>query len=281
MWSRFGTSSPRKCWTCRLGRRQCLQCLRPEYNAYLDIQQEERIIELVQRLFTVWTSDKFSLDERHNTQLYAKFLKQLMEPHVSRLAMKKRAASVFGRDAPSPAPAGPASSAHEAGPASAPTPAGSDVSSSTAAFSVKVEHPPVSPTAHSGSSGSASNSPAFPHHIPAAAASLGVQMEDLYATDVDISKEASQLAAAAGMTLPPDLNMENMSWEQLMAAGASLGGGIGDALGGMMGGMLGAAGSGSGGGATDWNGMAGDECLAAMMGLGDSTWFLTSNPGGS
>ncbi|KAM5540986.1 hypothetical protein V8D89_005297 [Ganoderma adspersum] len=262
-----------------------LKCLRPEYNAYLDIQQEERIIELVQRLFTVWTSDKFSLDERHNTQLYAKFLKQLMEPHVARLAMKKRAASVFGRDAPSPAPpaqGAPGSSAHDAGsgPASAPTPAGSDVSSCTAAFSVKAEHPPVSPTAHSGSSGSASNSPVFPHHIPAAAASLGVQMEDLYATDVDISKEASQLAAAAGM-IPPDMNMENVPWEQLMAAGTSLGGGLGDALGGMMGGMLGAAGLGSGGGATDWNGMSGDECLAAMMGLGDSTWFLTANPGGS
>ena len=93
MWSRFGTSSPRKCWTCRLGRRQCLQCLRPEYNAYLDIQQEERIIELVQRLFNVWTSDKLSLDERHNTQLYARFLKQLMEPHLARLAEKKRAAT--------------------------------------------------------------------------------------------------------------------------------------------------------------------------------------------
>lgn len=262
-----------------------MQCLRPEYNAYLDIQQEERIIELVQRLFTVWTSDKFSLDERHNTQLYAKFLKQLMEPHVTRLAMKKRAASVFGRDAASPAPAAhraSASSAHEAGsgPASAPTPAGSDVSSSTAPFSVKMEHPPVSPTVHSGSSGSASSSPAFPHHIPsvaAAAASLNMNIEDLYATDIDIVKEASQLAAA-GM-IPPDMNMENMSWEQLMSAGQSLGGGLGDALGGMMGGMLGAA-AGSGG-ATDWNGMAGDECLAAMMGLGDSTWFLTSSPGPS
>ncbi len=262
-----------------------MQCLRPEYNAYLDIQQEERIIELVQRLFTAWTSDKFSLDERHNTQLYAQFLKQLMEPHIARLAMKKRAASVFGRDAASPAPhAAPGASAHEAGsgPASAPTPAGSDVSSSTAAFYVKAEHPPVSPTAHSGSSGSASSSPVFPHHIPAAAASLNMHIEDLYATDVDIAKEASQLAAAAGMTIPPDMNMENMSWEQLLSAGASLGGGLGDALGGMMGGMLGAApGSGPGVGPTDWNGMTGDECLAAMMGLGDNTWFLSSNPGGS
>ncbi|KAI1785437.1 hypothetical protein LXA43DRAFT_899849 [Ganoderma leucocontextum] len=254
-----------------------LKCLRPEYNTYLDIQQEERIIELVQRLFTVWTSDKFSLDERHNTQLYAKFLKQLMEPHVARLALKKRAASVFGSDAASAAGhAAPAPSAHEAGagPASAPTPAGSDGSGRAAT------HPPVSPTAHSGSSGSASNSPVFPHHVPSAAASLNVNIEDLYATDVDISREASQLAAAAGM-IPPDMNMENMSWEQLLAAGASLGGGLGDALGGMMGGMMGAAAGSGTGGATDWNGLSGDECLAAMMGLGDSTWFLTSSPGGS
>ncbi|CDO75998.1 hypothetical protein BN946_scf184780.g5 [Trametes cinnabarina] len=63
-----------------------LKCLRPEYNVYLDIQQEERIVGLITKLFTTWTSENLALDEKHNTQLYARFLKQLMEPHIARLA---------------------------------------------------------------------------------------------------------------------------------------------------------------------------------------------------
>ncbi|TBU52135.1 hypothetical protein BD310DRAFT_832860 [Dichomitus squalens] len=233
-----------------------LKCLRPEYNAYLDIQQEERIIGLVQRLFDVWTSDKLSVDERHNTQLYAHFLKQLMEPHLARLAERKRAA--YG--------SGPASSTEATSPrtsASAPTPAASDVSSSHTAF--KTEHPPVSPTAGSGSSGSAANSPEIPHHDPTATFNLG----DLYATDVDISKAAAQLASGSTGVVPE--GMANLSWEQLMSMGSSMGG-LPDAFGGAMGGMMNGT---TPMGATDWNGMASDDCLAAMMGLADSAWFMT------
>ncbi|KAM5540995.1 hypothetical protein V8D89_005306 [Ganoderma adspersum] len=259
-----------------------LKCLRREYQVYLDIQQEECIIELLQRLFTVWTSDKCSLDECHNTQLYAKFLKQLMEPHVSRLAMKKRAASVFGCDAPSPAL--PAAS-------TVPTQAWSDVSSTMAPFGTEAEYPYMWPMAHSGSSGPTASSPVFPHHIPSAAPAAALprsmNIEDLYATDFDISKEAPQLTATAGMAVHPDMNVGNISWEHLMAAGASFGGGFGDARGGTMGGMPRLrTGSGAGDSAMDWNGpngMSDDECLAAMMGLGDSTWFseYTAKHGGS
>ncbi|PIL25701.1 transcription factor [Ganoderma sinense ZZ0214-1] len=270
------------------------KCLRPEYNAYLDIQQEERIIELVQRLFTVWTSDKLSsLDECHNTQLYAKFLKQLMEPHVARLTMKKRAASVSDRNAaPHALPAAAqTSSAHEVIISlKSQTPAGREGRSNAAPSSVMREHPLVSHTAYSGSSGSAARYPVFPHHVSTAAAagtsSQSGSMEHLYATDVDITKEASHLAAASGTAVHSDVNAENVSWEQLMAVGSSLGGGFGDALGGMMGGggPTSTAGSGpQGNGAIDWNGMLGDEYFTAMTGLGEGTWFLThtASHGGS
>ncbi|KAM5540997.1 hypothetical protein V8D89_005308 [Ganoderma adspersum] len=226
-----------------------LKFLRPEYNAYLDIQQEESIIELVQRFFTVWTSasDHFSPDECHNMQLYAKFLKQLMEPHVARLSMKKRAESVFGRNTPSPAP-----------PAAASVPplrqAGNYVNNNTGPSKTRPERPPAWPTAHSGPSTSAMNSPVFLHHIPsmapAAASPFSMNIEDLYATDIAVH---------------PDANVENVSWEQLMAAG-----------------MLGSeAWSGAGDSAMDRHGMSSDECLAAMMGLGDSAMFLTTRHGGS
>ena len=251
--------------------------MRRDYQVYLDIQQEECIIELLQRLFTVWTSDKSSLDESHNTQLYAKFLKQLMEPHVSRLAMKKRTASVFGPDAPSPT--WPAAS-------SASTLTWSDVSSPMAPFGTKAEYSYVWPTTHLGLSGPTASSPVFPHHIPpagpAAALPRSINFEDLYATDSDISKDRSQLTAAAGMAVHPDMNVGNSRWEHLMTPGASLDGGFGDARGGMMGEISRLrTGSGAADGAMDWNGMLGHECLAAMMGLGDGTWFSTAKHGGS
>ncbi|KAL1943346.1 hypothetical protein VTO73DRAFT_4421 [Trametes versicolor] len=70
-----------------------MKCLRPEFNALLDIQQEERIIELVKKLFEAWASEKMSTDEKQNTQLYARFLKQLMDPHIARLDARKSSAT--------------------------------------------------------------------------------------------------------------------------------------------------------------------------------------------
>ncbi|RDX49727.1 hypothetical protein OH76DRAFT_1482841 [Lentinus brumalis] len=181
-----------------------LKCLRPEYNAFLDIQQEERIIDLVKRLFETWTSDKFSLDERHNTQLYARFVKQLMEPHIARLAQKKRAAGQSTTE-------------------------------------VKTEQIPISPTSVSDSSTSQTMYPE-----PDPTLSLG----DIYSPDVDVSKAAAQLSAS-GMLPDP-----GVSWEQLFASSES---------GGFLNGPMGGG---------DVTGMMGDECLAAMMGLGDGAWFL-------
>ena len=179
-------------------------------------------------------------------QLYAKFLKQLVEPHVARLAMKKRAESVFGRNAPSPVP--PAAS-------SVPTlrSSGSYVSGSTALSKTRAERPPEWATAHSGPPDSTMNSPVFPHHTPsmapAAASPLSTNIQDTYVTDIGVQA---------------DMNVENVSWEQLMAAG-----------------MLGSeASSSTGDGATYGNGEPSDEYLAAMVGLGDSAWFLTSRHGG-
>ena len=107
--------------------------------------------------------------------------------------------------------------------------------------------------AHPGPSTSAMNSPVFPHHTPpmapAAASPLSTNIQDTYAMD---------------MAVHSDMNMENVSWEQFMAAG-----------------MLGSqAGSGAGDGAMYGNGEPSDEEIAAMMGLGDSAWFLTSRHGG-
>ena len=84
---------------------------------------------------------------------------------------------------------------------------------------------------------------------PAAASPLSTNIQDTYGTDI---------------TVQPDMNMENVSWEQLMAAG-----------------MLGSeASSGAEDGAMYGDGKSSDKYLAAMMGLGDSAWFLTSRHGG-
>ncbi len=158
----------------------------------------------MKRLFETWTSDKFSLDERHNTQLYARFVKQLMEPHVTRLAQKKRAAGQSTTE-------------------------------------VKTEQVPISPTSISDSCTSPTM---YPEQDPAL--SLG----DIYSPDVDVSKAAAQLAAS-GMLPDP-----GVSWDQLFTSSDS---------GGFLNGPMGGG---------DVTGMMGDECLAAMMGLGDGAWFL-------
>ena len=176
-------------------------------------------------------------------QLYAKFLKQLVEPHVARLAMKKRAESVFGRNAPSPVP--PAAS-------SVPTlrSSGSYVSGSTALSKTRAERSPQWATVHSDPSTSTLNNHIPSHHIPSMAATpLSTNIEGPYVTDIAVQ---------------PDMNMENVSWEQLMAAG-----------------MLGSeASSSTGDPAMYGNREPSDEYLAAMVGLGDSAWFLTSRHGG-
>ena len=59
-----------------------------------------------------------------------------------------------------------------------------------------------------------------------------------------------------------NMGAENVSWEQLFAAGDA-GAGMGGFLHGPMGGG-------------DVTGMMGDECLAAMMGLGNEAWFLSN-----
>ncbi|KAI0758853.1 hypothetical protein C8Q74DRAFT_1372764 [Fomes fomentarius] len=222
-----------------------LKCLRPEFNVFLDIQQEERIVELVSRLFQTWTSDAFSLEERHNPQLYARFVKQLMEPHLARLAEKKRAAA--GMRAPS-----------------------SNTPSASGSTHAENQMPPVSPTTTTHCSpGSTSSSSPSRYHAPSPteAAAMGMGLGEIYSPDVDVSKAAAQLAAAQGMQLPPgpgsaDGGAPGVSWGQLFGE-TEAGAGMGGFLNGPMGGG-------------DVTGMMGDECLAAMMGLGNETWFLTN-----
>ncbi|KAI0830360.1 hypothetical protein BC628DRAFT_1408462 [Trametes gibbosa] len=198
-----------------------MKCLRPEFNAYLDIQDEERIIQLVQKLFEAWASDKVN-DEKHNTQLYARFLKQLMDPHISRLAEKKARMHRAHTNGASHHPAG----------------------SSSAPQSVS----PITPD-------SATAGSMFPSQDPAL--SLG----SLYATDVDVTKAAAELA---GMMPPTTAGGDAgpIAWDQFFPGATD--GGAGMALPDLSG---------------PWNsaitsGMMGDECLAAMMGLGNETWFL-------
>ncbi|OBZ74263.1 hypothetical protein A0H81_05571 [Grifola frondosa] len=70
-----------------------LKCLRPEFRQMMDEQQEERIVDIIKGLFDAWTSDDFSKDERHNTQIYARFLKQLLDPHIARIEKRRMGAS--------------------------------------------------------------------------------------------------------------------------------------------------------------------------------------------
>ncbi|KAI8996283.1 hypothetical protein BD414DRAFT_575643 [Trametes punicea] len=187
-----------------------MKCLRPEFNAYLDIQQEERIIGLITKLFEAWTSEQLSLDEKHNTQLYARFLKQLMEPHVARLAERRARAAECGGSQPG---------GHADGSAQ-----------------------PISPVTPD------STSSMFPGQDPA----LG----NPYATDLDVSKAAAELAAS-GML--PNLSGD-VPWEQLFAAADGAAGGAPNLNGPWGGGIA--------------SGIMGDECLAAMMGLANEAWFL-------
>ncbi|KAH9886688.1 hypothetical protein C8Q73DRAFT_748860 [Cubamyces lactineus] len=233
-----------------------MKCLRPEYNIYLDLQQEERIVGLVTKLFEAWTSDKLSLDEKHNTALYARFLKQLMEPHLARIAARRaraEAAAQNGGDGPD--------SRHSPG---------------------HYPHHPH-PYSHNGSGSGNGNgaanqqpvSPVTPDSTSSMFSQPDLHLGNLYATDVDVSKAAAELAAS-GM-LPPDV-----PWDQLFSsmvadggAGAAAAAAAATAAAAGGGGLAGAAAALSGpwgGGIV--NGMAGDECLAAMMGLGSETWFL-------
>ncbi|KAI0772374.1 hypothetical protein BD413DRAFT_603880 [Trametes elegans] len=240
-----------------------MKCLRPEYNAMLDIQQEERIIDLVQRLFETWTSDKYSLDEKHNTQLYARFLKQLMEPHVARLAERKARAHAAQAHADANANANANANAsavqpngHRHPPAQSPAGLSQQQHSQ---HPQQQQHPhqqhphqqqsPVSPLTPD------SASTLFPGQDPA----LG--FGSVYDTEVDVSKAAAELAAQ-GM-----LPSADVTWDQLFAPAPAAGaeGGAGLLSGPFAGG--------------DLQGMMGDECLAAMMGLGnDMAWFLSPGP---
>lgn len=126
---------------------------------------------------------------------------------------------------------GSASAPHSAGPSSAPQ--------------------AVSPITPDSASAAAT---LFPGQDPTL--SLG----NLYATDVDVTKAAAELA---GM-MPPATGGDAgpVGWDQFFPGAVD--GGAGMALPDLNG---------------PWNGgisggMMGDECLAAMMGLGNETWFL-------
>ncbi|EIW56374.1 uncharacterized protein TRAVEDRAFT_49201 [Trametes versicolor FP-101664 SS1] len=188
-----------------------MKCLRPEFNALLDIQQEERIIELVKKLFEAWVLEKMSTDEKQNTQLYARFLKQLMDPHIARLDARKSSATQRNGQA------------HTNG------------------------HNPVSSN-QSISSISTSLFPGLPRQDPAA--TLG----NLYATGLDATKAAVELAAAGMMP-----NGDG-TWDQFFPPADGSGMNLPDMSVPWSGSMAG--------------GMNADECLAAMMGLGNETWFL-------
>ena len=54
----------------------------------------------MQRPFETWSSDTFALDERHKAQLYARLVKKLVEPHLVRLADRKRAAATASSQEP-------------------------------------------------------------------------------------------------------------------------------------------------------------------------------------
>ncbi|KAH9914089.1 uncharacterized protein BXZ73DRAFT_92869 [Epithele typhae] len=243
-----------------------MKCLRPEFNCYLDIEQEERIILLVSRLFETWTSDNFSLDERHNPQIYARFVKGLMESHLTRLADKKRAAAVQASGTysansvpppppppqPQPQPRTPEQYTNGAGRHGVPT---SPINPS----------PTFSSTPSSLAAAAASMSP----HSPVLFGSPGTEMPfgDLYATDLDIT----QLAAAAGQHMADTSSssslagaaggMLNVPWDALFSTAS------GDLSGGVLSGPFGSG---------DVTSMMGGESLAALMGLESDAWFLPS-----
>lgn len=61
------------------------QCLRPEFRDMLDRSQEERIVQLIKRLHDTWTSNDIATNENHTSKLYARLIKQLVDPHLIRL----------------------------------------------------------------------------------------------------------------------------------------------------------------------------------------------------
>ncbi|KAI0633110.1 hypothetical protein C8Q77DRAFT_871216 [Trametes polyzona] len=245
-----------------------MKCLRPEYNAYLDIQDEERIIELVKKLVEAWASDKINLDEKHNTQLYARFLKQLMDPHITRLAERKARAAAQQQSSMHPSVN---TNVH--------------MSDHTAASMATTEDQPHQHQQRQHQQQPQQQQPITPITPDSASSMFGgpdaaaLGLGSLYATDLDVSKAAADLAAA-GM-VPAG------GWEQFFPStdGASQSdgstGGIG-AMAGMagLGGMAGMSMSGAGPdgiteiGGTWPGGLSSDECLAAMMGLGNETWFF-------
>ena len=95
-----------------------------------------------------------------------------------------------------------------------------------------------------------------------------LNIADLYATDVDVAQLAMQMGAggaagaAGALGGVADMPGGMPSWESLFTTASADVGGF------TMGGPF------AGG---DVTGMMGDECLAAMMGLGNEAWFMPGN----
>ena len=182
-----------------------------------------------------------------------------MEPHLARLAEKKRAATegpASGTSAPAHVNGNGHAALHQQSQPQQPSPPQHQeyhYQQRPQQQPSPVSPPPISPTTTMTSSATAASvSPVFP---PPQDLHLG----DLYA-DVDVTQLALQMGVGSpgGAGADAGAAAGGPSWDALFSAPA------GDS-GGLFGGPLGGG---------DLTGMMGDECLAAMMGLGSEAWFM-------
>lgn len=57
--------------------------MRPKFSHLLDHDQKSRVIDSVKRLVEVFSSDQLAIDDRHAPRLYARLLRQLLDPHLA------------------------------------------------------------------------------------------------------------------------------------------------------------------------------------------------------
>ena len=60
--------------------------------------QEDRVIELVKRLLDTLEKDQQGLDDQHASKRYARFLRNLLKPHIEEVEARRRAEAVLASE---------------------------------------------------------------------------------------------------------------------------------------------------------------------------------------
>ncbi|THH32188.1 hypothetical protein EUX98_g1983 [Antrodiella citrinella] len=72
-----------------------IKFLRPQFASKLNHIQEDRIIDLVKRLLDALDAERQGLDEQHASRRYARFLKNLLKPHIEEVDARRHAQEVM------------------------------------------------------------------------------------------------------------------------------------------------------------------------------------------